>query len=155
MELYYQTTKVNTLFFYSPLDKIRRGVKDDSSLHKLYWEMRREREAKGLPPDDDSFDPEATIAEWHRERAAAQPSGLHLRQIASSNKSKRLLREFTICIDHAPAHGYLAYCSAVNGKRMHGETVTEAQKKMTAYLAGYLGKLAAQGKPLPRTGTRI
>jgi len=133
-------------------DKIRRGVKDDSSLHEFYWQVRREREAKGLPPpEEDLFDPKQVFAEWRREHAAAKT--VTREKAAATNK--RLLREFTICIDHAPAHGYLAYCSAVNGKRMHGETVTEAQKKMTAYLADYLGRLAAQGKSLPSTGTRI
>jgi predicted RNase H-like HicB family nuclease len=135
-------------------DKIRRGVKDDSSLHEFYWHVRREREAKGLPPpEEDLFDPKQVFAEWRREHTAAKT--VTWEKAAANNK--RLLREFTICIDHAPApaDGYLAYCSAVNGKRMHGETVAEAQKKMTAYLADYLGKLAAQGKPLPKTGVRI
>ena len=133
-------------------DKIRRGVKVDTSLHVLEREIRLEREAKGLPPEDRAFNPEAIFAEWRHKHARNK---VPARKKFSTKKSRLLLREFTICIDHVPAHGYLAYCSAVNGKRLHGETVMEAQKKMTAYLADYLGKLAAQGKPLPRTGTRI
>jgi len=133
-------------------DKIRRGVKVDTSLHVLEREIRFEREAKGLPPEDRAFNPEAIFAEWRHKHAINKASA---RKKVLANKNRRLLREFTICIDHAPADGYLAYCSAVNGKRLHGETVTEAQKKMTAYLADYLGRLAAQGKPLPSTGTRI
>ena len=130
--------------------KIRLGIKDDSSLHELYWEMRREREAMGLPPENDSSNPEKIFVEWRRKHAAAKSSARK-----SSRKDKRHIREFAVLIEPTHADGYLAYCSAVNGKRMHGETVTEAQKKMTAYLSDYLGKLVAQGKPLPSTGTRI
>jgi len=135
--------------------KIRIGIKDDSSLHKFYWQVRRRREALGLPPDDDAFDPEATIAEWHREQGLTPPSARPLRKKASHKKDKRLMREFTIVIKQEPENGYWAYCPAVNGKRMHGETIVEAQKKMTAYLTSHLGKLVAQGKPLPKANTRI
>ncbi len=138
------------------LGKIRRGVKIDTSLHELYWETRREREAMGLPPpENDIAEPEKIIAEWHREQGLTPPRARPLRKKAALKKAKRRVQEFEIVIKLAPQHGYWVYCPAVNGKRLHGETVTEAQKKMTAYLADYLGKLAAQGKPLPKTGARI
>lgn len=134
-------------------DKIRRGVKDDSSLHEFYWQVRREREAKGLPPpEDDSFDPKKVFAEWRRENA--MPKSSVARKI-SSNKNKRLLRQFTISIEQIPEHGYWAYCSAVNGKRLHGETMAEAWEKMTAYLGNHLEKLVAKSKSLPKASTRM
>jgi len=133
--------------------KIRYGRKDDSSLHEFYWQVRREREAKGLPPpEDDSFDPKKVFAEWRRENA--MPKSSVARKI-SSNKNKRLLRQFTISIEQIPEHGYWAYCPAVNGKRLHGETMAEAWEKMTAYLANHLEKLVAKDKPLPKTSIRL
>jgi predicted RNase H-like HicB family nuclease len=139
----------------SSQSKARQGIKDDSSLHKLYWEIRREREAMGLPPDDDSFDPKKTIAEWYREEALREGSAKHIQKTFSNKSGKRLVRQFTILIEEAPEHGYLAYCPAVNGKRLRGETVAEVRKKMTEYLTNHLGKLVAQGKPVPKTNTRI
>jgi hypothetical protein len=138
----------------SVLEKIRRGVKDDSSLHQLYWEMRREREAMGLPPDDDSFDPEETIAEWHRERGLTPPLARRSRKKASSKMDKRHIREAAILIAPALEHGYWAYCPAVNGKGLYGETMAEAESKMTSYLMN-LWKPVAPGKPLPKTGARV
>ncbi|MCI0694657.1 hypothetical protein L0337_21960 [candidate division KSB1 bacterium] len=136
-------------------DKIKRGVKVDTSLHELEREIRREREARGLPPEDRSFNPEKIIAEWHREQGLTPPSARRFRKKAPSPKDKRHIREFAILIAPAPEHGYLAYCPAVNGKRLHGETITEAQSKMAAYLKSHLGKLVAQGKPLPKMSGRI
>ncbi len=133
----------------------RRVIKDDSSLHEFEREIRRRREALGLPPVDNDFDPEKTIAEWYREQGLAPPSARPLRKKASSQKDKRLVREFTIVIKQEPEHGYWAYCPAVNGKRLHGETIAEAWEKMAAYLANHLEKLIAKSKPLPKTGTRM
>lgn len=134
---------------------IRLGIKDDSSLHKFYWRVRRRREALGLPPDDDSFDPEATIAEWHREQGLTPPSARRFRKKASPKRDNRHIREFAILIAPAPMHGYLAYCPAVNGKGLYGETMAEAENKIAAYLKSHLGKLVAQGKPLPKMSGRI
>lgn len=130
-------------------EKIRRGVKVDTSLHVLEREIRLEREAKGLPPEDRAFDPKKVFAEWRRENAMPKSS---VAGKISSNKNKRLLRQFTILIEQIPEHGYWAYCSAVNGKRLHGETMAEAWEKMTAYLGRRLEKLVANGKSLPKTG---
>jgi predicted RNase H-like HicB family nuclease len=77
------------------------------------------------------------------------------RKKTSSPKGKYLVREFTIYIKQAPEGGYLAYCPAANIKRLYGETMAEARKKMTEYLTNYLSKLVAQGKPVPKTRTRI
>ena len=133
--------------------KIRYGRKDDSSLHEFYWQVRREREAKGLPPpEEDTFDPKKVFAEWRRENARPKLSGS--RKI-SSNGNKRLLRQFTISIEQTPEHGYWAYCPAVNGKRLYGETMTEAWEKMAAYLGHRLEKLVAKGKPLPKRNARM
>jgi predicted RNase H-like HicB family nuclease len=131
--------------------KAQRGIKDDSSLHELEREIRRKREAMGLPPDEHDFDPEKTIAEWYREEAAREKS---VQKTISAKNGNRVVRQFTIFIKQAPERGYLAYCPAVIGKRLHGETVAEARKKMTEYLANHLGKLVAQGKPLPKTSGR-
>jgi len=134
-------------------DKIRRGVKVDSSLHELYWETRREREALGLPPPEhDISDPEKVFAEWRREQAVVNSSA---RKAVSSRKDKRHPREFAILIAPSREHGYWAYCPAVNGKRWHGETMAEAEKKLAAYLESHLDKLAAHGKPLPKTNGRV
>lgn len=85
------------------------------------------------------------------------------------------MREFVVVIKQVPEHGYLAYCPTVNGKslqgetiaearqkmraylvkRLYGETIAEARKNMTEYLTNYLTKLVAQGKPVPKTKTRI
>lgn len=54
----------------------------------------------------------------------------------------------------APEHGYWAYCPAVNGKGVYGETMAEAENKMASYLKSQ-GKLAAPGKRLPKTGARV
>jgi len=135
------------------LEKIRRGVKVDTSLHELYWETRREREAMGLPPpENDISNPEKVFAEWRSEHAAAKATA---QQKASPKQSKRLLRQFTIFIEQASAHGHLAYCPAVNGKRLRGETVVETRKKMTHYLVSHFQKQAAQSKSLPKTNGRI
>jgi hypothetical protein len=135
--------------------KIRYGRKDDSSLHEFYWQVRREREAKGLPPpENDSFDPHKIIAEWHREQGLTPPWARRHRKKPLSKKNQRHIREAAILIAPAPEHGYLAYCPAVNGKGLYGETMAEAENKMAAYLKN-LGKLIAQGKPLPKTGARV
>ncbi len=135
--------------------KARQGIKDDSSLHELEREIRREREARGLPPEDRSFNPKKTIAEWHREQGLTPPSARRSRKKAASKKDNRHIREFTILIAPSPMHGYLAYCPAVNGKGLHGETMAEAENKIAAYLKSHLGKLVAQGKPLPKMNGRI
>jgi len=77
------------------------------------------------------------------------------RKKVSPNKGKYLVREFTIYIKQAPEHGYLAYCPAANIKRLYGETLAEATQRMREYLTRYLSKLVAQGKPVPKTNTRI
>jgi hypothetical protein len=38
---------------------------------------------------------------------------------------------------------------------LRGATAAEAEKKMVADLTKYLGKLAAEGKPLPKNNVRI
>lgn len=131
--------------------KIKLGIKDDSDLHELYWEMRREREAKGLSPENDSSNPEKIFAEWRRKRAKTK--ALTLKKTLANNK--RLLRQFTISIEQIPEHGYWASCSAVNGKRLHGETMSEAWEKMTAFLGHRLEKLTAKSKSLPKTSARM
>lgn len=131
--------------------KIKLGIKDDSDLHELYWEMRREREAKGLSPENDSSNPEKIFAEWCRKRAKTK--ALTLKKTLANNK--RLLRQFTISIEQIPEHGYWASCSAVNGKRLHGETMSEAWEKMTAFLGHRLEKLTAKSKSLPKTSARM
>jgi len=135
--------------------KIRLGIKDDSSLHKFYWQVRRRREALGLPPDDDSFDPEATIAEWHREQGLTPPSARPLRKKTALKKDKRHVYEFAIFIKNAPKYGYWVYCPTVNGKGLQGETIAAARQKMRAYLTNLFGKLVAQGEPLPKTSEHI
>jgi len=132
-------------------DKIRRGVKVDASLHELEREIRSEREAKGLPPEERSINPEKVFTEWRRKHAKTKAPALK----KTSANNKRLLRQFTISIEQIPEHGYWAYCSAVNGKRLHGETMAEAWEKMTAYLANHLEKLVAKDKPLPKANTRM
>jgi predicted RNase H-like HicB family nuclease len=114
--------------------------------------MRREREAKGLPPDDASFNPEKIFAEWRRKHTTAKSS---TSRKATPNRSKRLVRQFAILIEHAPESGYLVYCPAVNGKSLQGETIAEARQKITAYLRSHYGKLVAQGKPIPKTNEHI
>lgn len=74
---------------------------------------------------------------------------------ASPKKGKVRIREYTILIDPARDHGYWVYCPAVTAKRLRGATAAEAEKKMIAYLTEYLGKLAAEGKPLPKNNVRI
>lgn len=134
--------------------KARRGRKDDSSLHEFAGEISRRREALGLPPVDNDFDPHKVIAEWHREQGLTPPWARRHRKKTSSPKAKRHVREAAILIAPAPEHGYLAYCPAVNGKGLYGETMSEAENKMASYLKS-LGKLVAQGKPLPKTGARV
>ncbi|GEM_PF-3322869 len=134
--------------------KARRGRKDDSSLHEFAEEISRRREALGLPPVDNDFDPHKIIAEWHREQGLTPPWVRRHRKKTSSKMDKRHIREAAILISPAPAHGYLAYCPAVNGKGLYGETMAEAESKMTSYLMN-LGKPVAQGKPLPKTGARV
>jgi len=73
--------------------KARRGIKDDSSLHEFEREVRRRREALGLPPVDNDFDPHETIAEWHREQGLTPPWERSLRKKASPQKDKRHIRE--------------------------------------------------------------
>jgi predicted RNase H-like HicB family nuclease len=73
----------------------------------------------------------------------------------SPEKGKVRIREYTILIDPARDHGYWVYCPAVTEKRLRGATIAEAEKKMIAYLTKYLGKLAAEGKPLPKNNVRI
>jgi len=137
-------------------DKITRGVKNDASLHEFYWQVRRERGAKGLPPpENDSFDPHQVSAEWHREQGLTPPWKRNLRKKASPQKDKRHIRELSILIAPSREHGYWAYCPAVNGKRWYGETMAETEKKLAAYLESHLDKLAAQGKPLPKTNGRV
>ncbi len=136
--------------------KVRRGIKDDSSLHEFAEEISRRREALGLPPVDNDFDPHKVSAEWHRERGLTPPCARRRRKKASSKTDKRHIRETAILISPAPApaHGYLAYCPAVNGKGLYGETMAEAESKMTSYLMN-LGKPVAPGKALPKTGARV
>jgi hypothetical protein len=134
--------------------KARRGRKDDSSLHKFAEEISRRREALGLPPVDNDFDPDKIIAEWHRELGLTPPWARRHRKKASFKKDKRHIREAAILISPAPAHGYWAYCPAVNGKGLYGETMAEAESKMTSYLMN-LGKPVAPGKPLPKLSGRI
>jgi predicted RNase H-like HicB family nuclease len=74
---------------------------------------------------------------------------------AASKKGKIRIREYTILIDPARDHGYWVYCPAVTAKRLRGATVAEAERKMIAYLTKYLGKLVAEGKPLPKNNVRI
>jgi len=133
-------------------DKIRRGVKVDTSLHVLEREIRLEREAKGLPPEERLVNPEKIFSEWRRKHAMVKSS---VGKKVSSRQAKGSIREFAILIAPSRAHGYWAYCPTVNGKRLHGETMAEAEKKLAAYLQSHLGKLAAQGKPLPKTSGRI
>jgi predicted RNase H-like HicB family nuclease len=131
-------------------DKIRRGVKDDSSLHEFYWKVRRQREAKCLPPPEaDPFDPKEVFAEWRREQRLMSSSAPTHRK-----NDRGSIREFPILITPAPAHGYWAYCPAIDGKGLYGETIAEAENKMASYLKN-LGRLVAQGKPLPKTGARV
>jgi len=133
-------------------DKIRHGVKVDTSLHVLEREIRLERESKGLPPEARSANPEKVFAEWRRKHAVAKAS---VGNKISSRQAQGPIRELSILIAPAQAHGYWAYCPIVNGKRMHGETMADAEKKLAAYLKSYLDKLATQGKPLPKTSGRI
>jgi len=135
--------------------KARRGIKDDSSLHELEREIRREREARGLPPEERSFNPKKIIAEWHREHGLTPSSSRRFRKKTLPQKDKHLVREFTIVIKQEPENGYWAYCPAVNGKRLYGETMTEAWEKMAAYLGHRLEKLVAKGKPLPKRNARM
>jgi predicted RNase H-like HicB family nuclease len=128
--------------------KIRLGRKDDSDLHELYWEMRREREARGLPPENDSSNPEKIFAEWRRKLAADKSAA---RQKDSPRQDNRRLLKIAILVAPLRAQGYWAYCPTVNGKRWHGETMAEAEKKLAADLKRHFGKLAAQGKSLPKT----
>lgn len=133
-------------------EKIRRGVKVDTSLHVLERAIWLDREAKGLPPENRAFDPKKIFSEWRRKNAI--PKSSVTRKI-SSNNNKRLLRQFTISIEQIPEHGYWASCSAVNGKRLHGETMSEAWEKMTAFLGHRLEKLTAKSKSLPKTSARM
>lgn len=135
--------------------KTRRGRKDDSSLHEFAEEISRRREALGLPPVDNDFDPHKVIAEWHREQDLTPPWARRRRKKTSPEKNKRVVREFAIVIMQEPDHGYWAYCPAVNGKRLHGETMAEAWEKMTAYLGHRLEKLVTKSKPSPKTSVRI
>jgi len=79
----------------------------------------------------------------------------HDSEKVSPNKGKVLIRQYTILIDPAKDYGYWVYCPAVTEKRLRGATVADARKKMIAYLTKYLGKLAAEGKPLPNKKVRI
>jgi len=133
-------------------DKIWRGVKVDTSLHVLEREIQLERESKGLPPEARSANPEKVFAEWRRKHAVAKAS---VGNKISSRQAQDSIRELSILIAPAPAHGYWAYCPAVNGKRWHGETMAAAEKKLAAYLKSHLDKLAAQSKPLPKTNGRV
>lgn len=79
----------------------------------------------------------------------------HDSEKVSPKKGKVRIRQYTILIDPARDHGYWVYCPAVTEKRLRGATVAEAEKRMIAYLTKHLGKLAAEGKPLPKNNVRI
>ena len=122
-------------------------IKDDSSLRQLLKKLHKEREILGIKIDESASDPEAVIADWYRERA----------QIKTKRQKARkpIVREFALLITPAPDGGYLAYCPAVYGYYSRGKTPAQARKQLADNLLQHFSDLAAKGKSLPRSSSRV
>ncbi|MCI0690477.1 type II toxin-antitoxin system HicB family antitoxin [candidate division KSB1 bacterium] len=122
-------------------------IKDDSSLHALLERLQKERERLGIQVDQETINPEATVVNrrHRRERTKIKPS----------KSRKTIVREFALLITPAPYGGYLAYCPAVYGYYARGKTPAQARKQLANNLHQHFSDLAAKGKSLPRSSSRI
>ncbi len=116
-------------------------------MHKFLQQWQREREILGIKTDENTSNPETAIAEWYREHAPIK---------TNPRKSRKpIVREYALLIAPAPDGDYLAYCPAVYGFYSRGKTPAHARKQLAGNLRQYLADLAAKGKPLPRSNSRI
>jgi predicted RNase H-like HicB family nuclease len=122
-------------------------LKDDSSLQQLLKKLHKERELLGIKIDESASDPEAVIADWYRERAQAKTKRQKIR--------KPIVREYALLITPVPDGGYLAYCPAVYGYYARGKTPAQARKQLANNLHQHFSDLAANGKSLPRSSSRV
>lgn len=122
-------------------------IKDDSSLHALLERLQKERERLGIQIDQETTNSEATLVNrrHRRERMKIKPS----------KSRKPIVREYALLITPAPDGGYLAYCPAVYGYYSRGKTPAQARKQLADNLLQHFSDLAAKGKSLPRSSSRV